>query len=146
MIETVKQVCQMLSRGVITTGELLGALGSLEQEGNENTAVRVKPTDTAFRVIDIMPGSPAATPYIVTMETAGASLLTLGALQVALGRDNPLPRGGPNRPAQTMFSYDDAAAPFKCAIIVRYEDDEDVDHRDAPVIALQCRRDPRPSS
>jgi hypothetical protein len=143
MIETIKQVCQMLSRASITTGELVAALGSLEQEGSEHTALRVKPTDTAFRAIDIMPGSPGATPYIVTMETAGASLLTLGALQVALGRDNPLPRGGPRRPAQTMFTYNDTAAPFKCAIIVRYEDDEDGDRRDAPVIALQCRRDPR---
>jgi hypothetical protein len=143
MIETVKQVCKMLSRGEVSVSEIVAALGSLEQEGGENTALRIKPADTAFRAIDVMPGNPNATPYLVTMETAGAALLTLGAVQVALGRDNPLPRGGPKRPAQTMFTYDDASSPFKCAVFVRYEDDEDVDRRDAPVIALQCRRDPR---
>jgi hypothetical protein len=115
MIDTVKQLCQLLESSSVTSRQVAESLGTLTEEGGENVPSTVKPNDPTLaeaRVVD-----DSGQPSWVELDPSDGDEPTIAALEAAFGSYTRIPRIHWNNPERVVFYPRSPRTPYTCAVI-----------------------------
>ena len=140
VIQTIDQLCTILSQARVTVREVADRLGTIVEDQGGHLAVIVRPGDPAFTrasiVRDFQTGEPAH------VELSLASAIDVSALQQAFGAFTVLPVARAGKPTGIIFRVDRAGQSYTCAILADVQPGQ-AGIAQGTVVALTVRRDIR---
>jgi hypothetical protein len=142
MIESIQDLCQLLSEESLTITAVANHLGTIVEQGGGSVPMVVRPSDTAFREARIMSKPNSSEPSDVTLTLGDEDALTLGDLRAAFGNYNNVPRMRPGQAYRVMYYTAIPDQPFTCAISASIKAGQTVADS-STVASLSIRRDIR---
>jgi hypothetical protein len=142
MIESIQDLCQLLSQENLTVTAVGKHLGTIVEQGGGSLPMLVRPSDGAFREARIMskPGSSEPSDVLLTLSDEDA--LKLGDLRAAFGDYSKVPRMRPGQLYRVMYYTAIPDQPFTCAISAAIKAGQAIADASS-VVSLTIRRDIR---
>jgi hypothetical protein len=137
MIETIQNVCELLSRDPLTAKQVAESLGKVTEAGELAKPFQVKPSDTTFSAASVVVDNSGSAPAYV--ELTPVQPIPIAALRARYTDAHPLARRDYNKPDQMLFNVDIPNMPRTCAIIADLTKQGD----DIAARKLTIRRDVR---
>lgn len=120
MIETLQELCSILSTDPLTAPEAAASLGDIEEDEGGSSPITVRPYNSSFRTAQVVRKYDTDEPAHVRLDLAeaGAGALSVANLKAAFGDYREVPRMRPKTPARIAFLVDEPDQPYNCTLIV----------------------------
>lgn len=117
MIETLKQLCIVLSEEQVTVQDVGSHLGKLVSDEGGSLPLIIQPDDTAFAKAEIVRDYETQAPAHVELTLADSTALSVSDITAVFGHYRQIPKMQPKTPTRIMFSFDESGKPYTCALI-----------------------------
>ncbi len=142
MIETLWEICQVLSTAPLSAQEVAQRLGKILQNPDGNAPIIIQPNNVSFKEAMIVREMDTNEPASVEFTLSKPGELSLSALRDRFGNYSITPKIHFNSPIKVLFYVDITGSPYTCAIIAQIQPgDQELD--DGLLTAVTIRRDIR---
>ncbi|MDZ8052278.1 MAG: hypothetical protein RMX68_029970 [Aulosira sp. ZfuVER01] len=117
MIETLQNLCNVLSNAPLTAQAAATSLGTIVEDQGKDWPVIVQPSNSAFQEARVVRQAGTNEPAHVELTLADPSKLTVKMLREAFGNYSKPPKLHRNRPTKLVFDVDIPNTPRTCAVI-----------------------------
>jgi hypothetical protein len=117
MIETLQQLCILLSSASLTVQDVSASLGTISQDQGGSLAIEVHPSNPAFRKALIVRQLDTQEPSHIELKLAESSTLTVEDLSRVFGHYQELPALHWDRPQEIAFQGSSSNTPYTCAVL-----------------------------
>jgi len=140
MIETLQQLCIVLSRSSVTVQDVSASLGELVEDQGGNLPLIIQPSDKSFKEVVIVRKYGTQEPAHIRLEIAESLKLSVQELKRVFGEYRELPKKDWDSPESIIFKVYMPDASHDCAIIADVESGEQ-GIEDGTAFSIIVRRD-----